>query len=137
MYAMRLLAISVLCLTALMPRSASAQLLFERVEGNRRTCYYQPDRTVATTASASTERRGALGRRGETPIAVRLDSWKKCPATAPATPQQAQESIPAFATLSAQRDIEGKNTCVYTYEGRDYSRTMAIGRSCTYTPSGF
>lgn len=134
---MRPLALSTLLLAALLAQTASAQLLFERVEGNRRTCYYKPDRTSSATASASTERRGALLRKSDQPVAVRLDSWKTCPAAAPATPQQGQEAIPAFATLSAQSDTDGRNTCVYSYEGRDYYRPIAVGRTCPYTPNGF
>lgn len=134
---MRRLALPSMLLTALLAQTASAQLLFERVEGNRRTCYYKSDRTATASASASTERRSALSRRGDQPVAVRLDSWKTCPAAAPATPQQAQEAIPAFATLSAQSNTDGQNTCVYSYEGRDYYRPIAVGRTCPYTPNGF
>jgi hypothetical protein len=97
--------------------SASAQPLRlddQRVVGTDRICTYRNPREVRTQ---------------------RIGRGEPCPSQFRERRQQAP-TIPPFATLRDRRYEGGRTVCVYTYLGRDYTRTLQGGGYCTYTPAG-
>jgi hypothetical protein len=128
----------------LFPAQASAQLLSERVEGNKRVCRYEssglPTNARPLDAPVLNSDTGAIARRDaprprEAEREVRLEFWQLCPAIPPAELNR-PAAIPPLAHLRDKYRREGHLFCIYAYADRTYEVDRGSSLTCPYTPIG-
>ena len=95
-----------------------AQLLNDRVEGNRRICSY-----VGTEQSAD----GQLVAR-----TIPVPLGQPCPTAAPY--RDPNRSLPGNALLTGEVVTGGQRQCNYSQGGVDYNHIVPITQACAATP---
>jgi hypothetical protein len=97
---------------------AAAQLLGDRVEGDRRQCVY-----VGTDQDAT-------GR--YTPRTATVPASQPCPDTAPF--RDPNRPAPGNAALIREEPAGGGRSCIYTQGGVTYARFVPATQRCAATP---
>ncbi len=113
MSANRALLLSLCALGALWGQAASAQLVSERLQGNRRICVY------ATDAGPFT---------GQEERAIAVSEVENCPSTPP--PQRSTGPLPTTAQLRSWDVEQGRRICTFEQGGEIWVRAVDISRSC-------
>lgn len=113
---------------------AGAQLVSERVEGNRRLCTYRPSGlpTPIRTYTGSVDP-GPRATEPDQNRIVRLDSWQTCPRLYPAHLEK-RETVPPFAKLISSQRRSGEMFCVYRYLDRTYVVSRGTRLTCPVSP---
>ncbi len=106
-------ALSLCVLGALVAQGAPAQLVGERLQGDRRICTY---------AAEAGPFSGQEGR------AIAVSEVENCPVTPP--PQRSRGSLPDTAQLRSWNVEAGRRLCTFEQGGEIWVRSVDLDRSC-------